>query len=131
MRNITNGKQVILNRVLKTVNGVPQKAPVSSMALWREFNIAPTCAIAAGQRGRALQKRRIMSAWIQRMVINPTISRKWKWASGTSKMDQQIIQKIRGRQAQRCALRIPNQKRVAKVGTKPAKCSPKESSLEP
>lgn len=82
---ITAKMQKFLNLALRAMAGVSKKAPVSMVALWREFGIAPICAYAAARRGRAWQKCSSSRTWMRQLVHGRFTSRCWTWLTGTQR----------------------------------------------
>ena len=92
---ITCKMQGFLNQALRQVAGLGRNNPVSSVALWREFNVPPICASAAARRARALQKCRTeLKTWVSVTAKNPMPDRKWTWVSGTIRWMNRYVRRL-------------------------------------
>ena len=78
-KSITGRMQSFLTGALKAVVGVPQNGHFGLVSLWRELNVPPICALAAGRRARALVKARSLRTWVSRLAGMEFVSRRRTW----------------------------------------------------
>jgi len=84
-KKLTDKVQGYLNKALRLIAGANDKAPVASVALWREIGIPPICASAAARRARAYLKCASLKSHIRELVALPYRCRGWTWVTGTTR----------------------------------------------
>jgi hypothetical protein len=84
-RALTDVMQRHLNSALRSLVRTESWRGLPSYGLWKEFNIKPICALAAGRRIRAFLKCFSLSTWVKRLVENPLSTRKWTWVTGVGR----------------------------------------------
>ena len=93
-RRVTNKGQAILKSVMSWALCSKQTAKWDKYAFYREFGIAPLCAIATGRRARAYAKACQLSTWVNTLIQHPYRHRKWTWLSGTVRWMNRYAQKL-------------------------------------
>ena len=91
---ITSNMQKYLNVAIKAIAGVSIKAAVSNVALWRELNCTPICALAAARRARAYRKCGLSNTWISTLLNGIFKSQKWTWLLGTPRWLKRYVDRL-------------------------------------